>query len=91
MKAIDIILKETGFKSIADLKKHLKTTAVNQYGCNFSEIKKPSFRVYYTSNPNHFCSFGVSMSFTGMTKTKALDYDSITMEGKKRGCETMHL
>ena len=81
-----IILSETGFTSIYDLKKHLKSIAKDQYGCMYSEIKKPSFKVYYTSNTNHFCSFGVSMNMTGMQKTLALDILSVTKAGIQRGC-----
>lgn len=86
MDAKQIILKETGFDSIAELKKHLTATAKDQYGTKYSEIKKPSFKVYFTSNENHFCSFGVSMNFTGMQKTLALDASSLTKAGLQRGC-----
>lgn len=91
MKAIEIILKETGFKSIKDLKAHLKKTATNQYGCMYAEIKKPSFKVVYTSNPNCFASFLVSMNMVGMTNQQALDKQSITKAGHKRGCSNYYL
>ncbi len=90
-KAIDIILKETGFKNIAALKKELLKNKEFQYGCYYSEIKKPSFKVSYTSNPNCFASFLVSMNGIGMTKQMALDQKSLTKAGIKRGCSEYYL
>lgn len=91
MDAKKIILKETGFKSINDLKAHLKSIAEFQYGCYYSEIKKPTFRVMYTSNKNCFASYIVSMNGTGMQIEKALDASSITAAGKARGCSNYYL
>lgn len=91
MKAKEIILKETGFKTISALKKHLKENATYQHGCYYFEIKKPSFKVCYTSNPNCFASYLVNMNMVGMTNQLALDKKSITKEGHKRGCSEYYL
>ena len=85
-KAIDIILQETGFKTIAALKAELLKNKVYQYGGHYSEIKKPSFKVSYNDNPNCWASFIVSMNAVGMTKQLALDKQSITKAGIQRGC-----
>jgi hypothetical protein len=90
-KVTEIILNETGFKSIPELKKHLKSIAKYQYGCYYAEIKKPTFKVSYTSNPNCFASYLVSLNMVGMTKQLALDKESITDEGLKRGCGEFYL
>ncbi len=89
--AKQIILSELGMKSIPQLKKKLKEVAVSQYGTLYGEIKKPTFKVYYTGNENHFCSYGVSLNMVGMVNTMALDSKSITSAGKKRGCAGMYL
>ena len=69
----------------------LKSIAKSQYGTMTSEIKKPSFKVSYTANPNCFASYLVSMNMVGMTNQLALDYQSITLAGHKRGCSEYYL
>lgn len=84
-KLIQQAIKDAGFKGRTELKKYLKEIAVNEYGCFMGEIKSNGIRFYYTSNPNHFCSFGVALRGVGMTSTYALDKSSMTKAGINRG------
>lgn len=91
MTVLEYILEQTKSKSLDDLKVKLKKTAKNEYGCFFSEIKAKNFRVFYTSNPNHFCEFAISLQGIGMTNTLALDNKSFTKAGLQRGCGNYYL
>ena len=69
------------------IRKHLKENAVNEYGCNFIELKLGNgISVCYTSNPNHFASFYLKLQLVGMTSTLALTKRDITKAGIERGC-----
>lgn len=87
MTILEYILTNTNTKSINELKKKLLNSAKNEYGTKISEIKCKNFRVFYTSNPNHFCSYAIVLNGVGMSKTLALDKQSITKAGLLRGCE----
>lgn len=79
------------YGSIAKMKKHLKTIAKNEYDCYFSEIKVYGCRIFYTSNPNHFCSFAIQIPHVGMSSTYALGKGSFTTNGKRRiGTSQLH-
>jgi len=91
MTILEYILTETQTKSITDLKAKLKSIAKNQYGTSMGEIKAKNFRVFYTSNPNHFCTFAISLNGIGMTNTLALDKQSFTKAGLQRGCGNFYL
>lgn len=88
---LDKILAETKTESISDLKKKLKKMATPGCGCIGSEIKCESFRVFYTSNPNHFAEFAIAMNQVGFQDVLALDYESITKSGKQRGCDSYYM
>lgn len=91
MTVLEYILKETNTKSITDLKAKLKSIAKKQYGTSIGEIKTSNFRVFYTSNPNHFCTYAISLNGIGMTNTLALDKQSFTKAGLQRGCGNYYL
>lgn len=74
------------FGGIAGLKQHLKSIAVNEYGCYYSEVEVYGCKVYYTDNPNHFCKFGISVPCVGFNDTMALGRSSLTKAGIQRGC-----
>jgi hypothetical protein len=86
------ILEAVKKKNFTELKQFLLKNRKYEYGCYSSEIKietgiAKGVRVFYTSNPNHFCKFGISFPGIGMVKTLGLDKTSITAAGKKRGCK----
>ena len=87
----EYILKESNCKSFNDLKTKLLKAKKYEYGCYFSEIKYKGFSVKYTSNPNCFASFIVSIPFVGMVSSYGLDSTSITPAGKQRGCASHYL
>ncbi len=74
------------FGSVSGLKKHLKAIAKYQYGCNYSELEVYGCKVYYTDNPNHFCTFGISIPCVGFSDARALGVSSLTKAGIQRGC-----
>lgn len=91
MTVLEYILKETNTTSISELKVKLKRMAKSQYGTKIGEIKAKNFRVFYTSNPNHFCEYAIALNGVGMTNTLALDKDSFTKAGLQRGCGNYYL
>ena len=72
------------FGGIRELKSHLKQIAVDQYDCFHSEVTVYGCRIYYTTNPNHFCKFGISIPLVGMSSSKALGKSSLTKAGLMR-------
>lgn len=91
-KASDLrreIKKEYG--GIPALKKHLKSIATNPYGCFTSEVTVYGCRISYTSNPNCFATYLVSIPMVGMSNSMALDKQSLTKAGILRGCANYHL
>jgi len=79
------------YGSFSGLKKHLKSIAKYEYGCYFSQIKIYGCEIFYTSNPNHFCSFGIKIPMVGMSETLGLGKSSITKAGKLRGCSKYYI
>lgn len=88
-----LVLKESGFKTIASIKKHLKLIATNPYGCYIAEYvnKEKGFSIVYTSNPNCWATYILKMNAVGMIKTLALDRKSITKAGRQRGSGDYYL
>lgn len=72
------------YGNLSGLKKHLKSISKEQYGCKYSEVNIYGCRIYYTSNENHFCRFGIAIPLVGMSSTKALGVSSLTKAGKLR-------
>lgn len=86
-------LKEVKSKygSISKLKKYLKETAKYEYGCKTSETKIYGCKVLYTSNPNCFASYLITIPMVGMSNQLGLDSSSITKAGHQRGCSSYYL
>lgn len=79
------------FGTLTNLKKHLKRIAKNEYGCDYAEIKVYGCKISYTSNPNCFASFLISVPLVGMTGQYGLGKSSITKAGKLRGCSSFYI
>ena len=75
---------ENQYGSVEKLKNYLKENAIEQYGCEFSEIEIYNCKISYTSNPNCFASFLIIIPHVGMTSSHALGRDSFTSAGLKR-------
>ena len=73
------------FGSIASLKKHLKDTATNEYGNYTKSIKIYGCEIIYTDNWNCFAHYLVTIPTIGCCASYALDYESRTQAGIKRG------
>ncbi len=85
------LTKKFGHCYLNLIRKHLKENAVNEYGCDFIEVKLGSgVSVCYTSNPNHFASYFLKLQLVGMSNTLALTERDITKAGKDRGCLKYH-
>jgi len=86
-------LKEVKAKygSLSKLKKYLKEISVHEYGCYTSEVSIYGCRVLYTSNPNCFASYLVTIPMVGMSDQLGLDKSSITKAGHQRGCGGYYL
>lgn len=91
MTVQEYILQETKCKDFEQLKKKLKRMAKYEYGCYFSEIKCKSFRAYYTSNENHFCSYGLTFNGIGVATSYGIDKDCITKAGIERNCASHYV
>ncbi len=72
------------YGSLSKLKKHLKSIAVNEYDCWTASVELMGCRVAYTSNPNHWCEFYVSIPCVVFHDTRALGKQSITKAGALR-------
>jgi len=79
------------FGSTAKLKRHLKSIAKYEYGCKTAEVEVYGCKILYTSNPNCFASFLVSIPLVGMSSQQGLDKASITKAGHQRGCSNYYL
>jgi hypothetical protein len=79
------------YGSVSNLKKYLKKTAKYQYGCNTNEIKIYGCSIVYTSNPNCFAEYLISIPLVGMRDQLGLDKSSITKAGHQRGCSGYYL
>lgn len=79
------------YGSLAKFKKYLKDNAVNQYGCYVKEVTIYGCKVVYTSNPNCFASYLISIPMVGMNSQLGLDKSSITKAGHMRGCSSYYL
>lgn len=81
------------FGSIGNLKTYLKYEAEDKgFDVRLSEVLIDGVKVKYSGNENHFAWFFVELPHVGMTGTYALDYDSFTTAGKRRGathCKTI--
>lgn len=83
------IQKEYG--SLSKLKKHLKSIAKNEYGCYYAEVMIYGCKIAYTSNPNCFASFLITIPMIGFSNQQGLGKSSITKAGKQRGCSNYHI
>jgi hypothetical protein len=79
------------YGSVSKLKKHLKDNSVAQYGCKTKEVNIYGCKIIYTSNPNCFASYLVTIPMVGMSNQLALDASSITNAGYQRGCGGYYL
>jgi len=79
------------YGSLKGLKQYLKKIAKNEYGCFMGEVELYGCRIFYTSNPNHFCSFAISIPQVGSSNVLGLGKSSITKSGKQRGCSKYYL
>jgi len=79
------------YGSISNLKKHLRKIAVSEYGCETSQTKVYGCKIIYTSNPNCFASYLITIPMVGMYEQLALDKSSITKAGHQRGCSGYYL
>lgn len=74
------------FGSVKKLKHFLEFEAKDVgFDVRLSEVDIDGVKVKMSGNPNHFAKFFVQIQHVGMTGTYALDYDSFTREGKRRG------
>lgn len=74
------------FGSVKKLKHFLEFEAEDVgFDVRLSEVDIDGVKVKMSGNPNHFAKFYVQIQHVGMTGTYALDYDSFTRAGKKRG------
>ena len=72
------------YGSTKELKNHLEKNATLEYGSFTNEVIILGQRFSYTSNPNHFATFTVSLNGVGMTKQYALGKSSLTKRGIQR-------
>lgn len=80
----EAIKKEFG--SVRELKRYLKEDAEDiGFDVKLSKVVIDGVTVKYSGNPNHFAKYYVELPHVGMTGTYALDYDSFTRAGKRRG------
>ena len=91
-KAKKIVRKELknyfGTINLNQIRKVIKSNAINQYDCLFCEIKlNNGVTIAYTSNDNHFAEYFLKLQLVGMVNTLALTKKDITKNGKLRGCE----
>lgn len=81
------------FGSVKNLKHFLEFEAEDTgFDVRLSEVEIDGVKVKMSGNPNHFAKFFVQIPHVGMTGTYALDYDSFTRAGKRRGatyCKTI--
>jgi hypothetical protein len=91
MTVKEYILKEANCKTFDELKKKLFKAKKYEYGCYYSEIKCKSFKAFYTSNDNCFCSYGFMFYGIGMASTLGIDKSSITQAGIKRGVSSHYV
>ena len=77
---------QSKFGSIKNLKHFLQYEAEDiGFDVRLSKVELDGVTIKYSGNPNHFAKFYVELRHVGMTGTYALDYDSFTRAGKKRG------
>jgi hypothetical protein len=79
------------YGSVSKFKKYLKDSSVYQYGCKTKEVNIYSCKIIYTSNPNCFASYLVTIPMVGMSDQLGLDKSSITKAGHQRGCSGYYL
>lgn len=79
------------FGTITKMKKYLKENAEYQYGCYYNEINIYGCRISYTSNPNCFASYLISIPHCGMSSQYGIGKSSITKAGKIRGCSSHYI
>ena len=80
-----ILRNHFGHSNLQKIRKHLKSSAKESYGCKCINIElENGVRIGYTSNSNHFCRYFISVDGVGMTNTMALTKKDYTKEGINR-------
>ena len=84
-----IIRNHFGHCNLNEVRKYLKSKSVNEYGCFFYEENiGGGIKLAYTSNPNCFAEYLVSIKGVGFSTGYAITKNDITKAGKFRGCES---
>jgi len=85
----EIFRTKFGHADLGKIRTYLKSKAVFEYGCYYyKENLGSGVDLTYTSNPNCFASYLISVRGVGMTSSDALQYKDITQAGRNRGCDS---